>query len=101
MTIKAILLDLDGTLLPLDLKTFQFTSGRLFAEKMTVHGYDAEELAKANWTATLAMSANDGSRLNAEVYFDKMTEIYGPSVKKDFDLFRSFYSGELPGVSLH
>ena len=98
MTIKAILLDLDGTLLPMDLKTFQFTSGRLFAEKMTVHGYDAEELAKANWTATLAMSANDGSRLNAEVYFDKMTEIYGPSVKKDFDLFRSFYDNEFDKV---
>ena len=38
MTIKAVLFDLDGTLLPMDLKTFQMTSGRLFCEKMTAHG---------------------------------------------------------------
>ena len=30
MSIKAILFDLDGTLLPMDLKTFQMTSGGLF-----------------------------------------------------------------------
>ncbi len=98
MTIKAILFDLDGTLLPMDLKAFQLTTGRLFVEKMVPYGYDPEKLGQAQWDATMAMSINDGSRTNMEVYFARMTEIFGPEIEKDFPLFHEYYENEFDNV---
>lgn len=98
MTIKAILFDLDGTLLPMDLKTFQLTSGRLFCEKMIAHGYDPEKLGEAQWSGIHAMSSNDGSRTNEEAYFARMREIYGPEIEKDVPLFYEYYENEFDRV---
>lgn len=98
MTMKAILFDLDGTLLPMDLKQFQMTSGRLFVEKMEKFGYEPETLGAAHWESIMAMSANDGSRTNEEAYLEKMVEIYGESVKKDFPLFYQYYEEEFDNV---
>ena len=94
MKIKAILFDLDGTLLPMDLRTFQQTSSALFAEKMKEYGYEPEALNKASWKAISAMSQNDGSKLNGDVYYEKMVEIYGDDMKRDFHLFEEFYRDE-------
>lgn len=98
MSIKAILFDLDGTLLPMDLKTFQITSGRLFAEKMAVYGYEPEQLMRASWEATMAMSDNDGSVLNEALYFGKMLELYGEGIRADFPHFKAFYENEFDRV---
>lgn len=98
MSIKAILFDLDGTLLPMDLKTFQMTSGGRFIEKMTEYGYDPNLLGKTQWDAIMAMSANDGSRTNEEAYFGKMIEIYGEPIRKDFPLFYEYYENEFDNV---
>jgi len=98
MTVKAILFDLDGTLLPIDLKTFQLTSGRLFCEKMVAHGYDPAKLGEAQWSGIHAMSSNDGSQLNRDVYFERMREIYGPELDKDIPLFFEYYEKEFNNV---
>ena len=98
MTIKAVLFDLDGTLLPMDLKTCQLTSGRLFCEKMAAHGYDPEKLGEAQWTGIHAMCANDGSKTNEAAYFERMLEIYGPELEKDIPLFYEYYENEFDKV---
>lgn len=98
MTIKAVLFDLDGTLLPMDLKIFQLTSGRLFCEKMAAHGYDPQKLGEAQWSGIHAMSANDGSRTNEEAFFEKMRGIYGPELEADIHLFYEFYEKEFDKV---
>ena len=49
MSIKMVLFDLDGTLLPMDMD--EFTSGyfRLLAKKAAPYGYEAQSLVKAVW----------------------------------------------------
>lgn len=94
MSINAVLFDLDGTLLPMDLKKFQLTSGRLFCEKMAAHGYDPEKLGVAQWSGIHAMCANDGSKTNEETYFERMRGIYGPEIEKDIPLFYEYYEKE-------
>lgn len=47
--LKALLFDLDGTLLPMNLREFQVTGGQLFAEEMTEYGYDYNQMMEANW----------------------------------------------------
>ena len=98
MSIKAVLFDLDGTLLPMDLKTFQMTSGRLFCEKMAARGYNPEKLGEAQWSGIHAMCANDGSKTNETAYFERMLEIYGPELEKDIPLFYEYYENEFDKV---
>ena len=98
MAIKAILFDLDGTLLPMDLRTFQLTSGRLSAEKMKTYGYTREEFGKANWSGILAMKENDGSRINADVFREKLAEILGERILEDYHHLMDFYANEFEQV---
>ena len=56
MSTKAVLFDLDGTLLPMDQDSFvKFYFGGL-AKKLAPHGYDPQALIAAIWTGTKAMS---------------------------------------------
>ena len=70
--LKAILFDLDGTLLPMNLREFQVTGGQLFAEKMTEYGYDYNQMMEANWAAVMAMANNDGSHQQRSLFPDSM-----------------------------
>lgn len=98
MAIKAILFDLDGTLLPMDLRTFQLTSGKLSSTKMSTFGYDRAEFSKANWSGILAMKENDGSRVNEEVFLEKMEEMLGERIKDDYQHLLDFYGNEFDQV---
>ena len=49
MSIKAILFDLDGTLLPMDQDLFTEGYFRLLAEKMAPYGYEPKKLIDAIW----------------------------------------------------
>lgn len=98
MKYKAILFDLDGTLLPMELKEFQMTSSRLFVEEMEKYGYDPEKLAMVNLEGIKAMSSNDGSMTNEEAYIKKICEIYGYDIMKDYRLFKDYYGGEFDKV---
>ncbi len=93
MSIKAILFDLDGTLLPMDLPTFQKTNGRYMFEYIQNHseGYVREEFSQASWAAIYEMKNNDGTRLNLDAYYEKYVEMLGDRIKKDFPLILEFY----------
>lgn len=90
---KAILFDLDGTLLPMDLPTFQMTNGKYMYAYIQKHseGYEREEFSKASWAAIYAMKGNDGKKLNLEVYYDTYAELLGDRIKKDFHYILEFY----------
>ena len=94
MSIKAILFDLDGTLLPMDQDLFTEGYFRLLAEKMAPYGYEPKKLIDAIWRGTAAMVKNNGSRSNEEAFWEKFIEIYGEKVRFDQALFEEFYCHE-------
>ena len=94
MSIKAVLFDLDGTLLPMDYDGFlQLYFGNL-AKRMAKYGYDPDELVKNIWTGTKAMVMNDGSCMNETRFWDVIAGIYGVDVLQDKVLFDDFYREE-------
>lgn len=94
MTLKAILFDLDGTLLPMDQDLFmKFYFGNL-VKKLTPYGYDPQKLIDSIWAGTAAMVKNDGSRTNEEAFWSKFCEIFGEDSRKDEPIFDQFYRNE-------
>lgn len=91
MSIKAILFDLDGTLLPMDYDGFLKLYFGNLAKYMTVYGYDPEALVKNIWAGTKAMVLNDGSCMNETKFWDVFAEIYGIDVLQDKVLLDDYY----------
>ena len=94
MKIKAILFDLDGTLLPMDQEVFIKAYFGALAKKLAPHGYEPKALFEAIWKGTSAMVKNNGSRLNEEVFFDVFRSIYGDRADTDKHLFDEFYKND-------
>ena len=96
--LKAILFDLDGTLLPMDQEKFikHYLGG--MARKMAPHGYDPQLLAKAVWAGTSAMVANDGSETNENLFWNCFTDTFGQKARADVPIFNEFYYNEFQQV---
>ncbi len=92
--IKAVLFDLDGTLLPMDQDEFTKTYFKLLAKKMAAHGYEAESLIDAIWSGTAAMVKNDGSCTNEQAFWNRFSDIYGKQALEDMPIFNEFYQNE-------
>ena len=92
--IKTVLFDLDGTLLPMDQDNFVKVYFKNLAVKLAPHGYDPQKLIEGIWAGTGAMVANDGKRLNEQVFWDKFAKIFGDRVYGDKDKFEEFYRND-------
>ena len=91
---KAILFDLDGTLLPMDQEVFVRDYLGRMAAFLAPHGYDPQSLIKAVWAGTGAMVKNDGKALNEDVFWYVFNSILGRDAKQDLALFEEFYRTE-------
>ena len=91
---KAILFDLDGTLLPMDQEVFVRNYLARMAKYLEPWGHDPKLLVKAVWAGTGAMMKNDGSALNEDVFWQVFNGIMGKDARKDGELFEAFYQGE-------
>lgn len=98
MSIKVILFDLDGTLLPMDQHLFVKAYFGLLAKKLAPHGYDPEKLIDAIWQGTGAMVKNTGERINEHVFWIKFIEIFGEKAKADYPLFEEYYAQDFDKV---
>ncbi len=98
MGIKAVLFDLDGTLLPMDQDTFVGAYISLLAKKIAPLGYAPEKIAKALLLGCKDMIASDGSKLNEEIFWESFTNLLGPSIKKHMPSFNDFYEKEFDTV---
>lgn len=92
MAIKAVLFDLDGTLLPMDLDEFIKVYFKALAAHLVPHGYDAERLIGGVWKGTEAMLKNDGSRTNEQAFWDTFAAVMGEGARADEPLFERFYT---------
>ena len=91
---KAILFDLDGTLLPMDQEVFVRDYLGRMAAFLAPHGYDPQSLIKAVWAGTGAMVKNDGKALNEDVFWYVFNSLLGRDAKQDLALFEEFYRTE-------
>lgn len=98
MKIKAVLFDLDGTLLPMDQETFMKGYFGLLAAKTAPLGYDPKKLIDAIWSGTAAMVKNDGKETNETAFWRRFSEIYGPGERADRAVFEDFYCNDFQRV---
>jgi len=77
MRYQAIMFDLDGTLLPMELKGFAKAYFTALARELAPFGLQPEVVMKAVWGGTEAMIRNDGSRLNADAFWEVFTGLTG------------------------
>jgi len=99
MSIKIVLFDLDGTLLPMKQEDFVSDYFGKLCRKVAYLGYDADELVKTIWAGTAAMIKNDGSATNEAVFWQSFAERYGSGRLKDKAVFDEFYDVEFNETS--
>lgn len=96
--VKAVLFDLDGTLLPMDQDEFVKGYFRLLAKKLAPYGYEPDALVKAVWHGTAAMVKNDGSCTNEEVFWKDFTNIFGEKARSHEPVFAEYYEKDFQQV---
>lgn len=95
---KAILFDLDGTLLPMDQNNFINAYFTALHKRVAACGYELKELVKAVWQSTNAMVKNDGSRRNEQVFWQAFADTVGERAYRDKPEFDAFYENEFYGL---
>lgn len=98
MEIKAVLFDLDGTLLPMDYDGFIKTYFKGLAAHLAPLGYEPQKLVDSIWAGTAAMIKNDGSCTNEDAFWRTFTGIYGEEAIKHKPCIDAFYSGNFAKV---
>lgn len=93
MPVSTVLFDLDGTLLPMDNDAFVKAYFSLLTAEMAPHGYAPQEVLRGMGAGLDAMVHNDGARTNEEVFWDSFAAALGERVRKEQQLFESFYAG--------
>jgi len=90
--LKAVLFDLDGTLLPMDQDEFvKAYFGRL-AKHLKPFGYEEQSLISAIWAGTRSMVQNTGEVTNEEAFWLTFCEIFGERARLDEPHFAQFYA---------
>ena len=94
--IKAVLFDLDGTLLPMDEEYFKKIYFGEVYKKIAYLGYTLDELLKVIWYGTKAMIQNDGSQTNEELFWKKFIEVHPDRLEENKENFVDFYNNIFP-----
>lgn len=98
MSIKVVLFDLDGTLLPMDQEVFVKTYFELLAKKFAPRGYEPKKMVGAIGAGVYAMIKNTGEKLNEEVFWDEFATHFGEQCREDLPVFEEFYQNEFDAV---
>lgn len=95
MKIKAVLFDLDGTLLPMEQESFFREYFKLLATKLYPYGYDdPKKLVKVIWGGVNAVEKNNGSRPNEEVFWDYFNNGFPEKTGDKIGVLHEFYLNE-------
>lgn len=98
MKYKAILFDLDGTLLPMNQDEFVGGYFKKLTAFMCADGkYDPDVYFSAIWHGAGAMLKNDGGEVNEDIYFAKVAEVFSDhSTKEIRQKYLEFYENVYP-----
>lgn len=91
--IKAILFDLDGTLLPSDQDEFTAKYFEALAKCHAMHGNDPKRVIDCVWNGTVAMLKNKGEDTNENVFWRVFEAEFGKSKAEIKPIFDEFYAG--------
>jgi FMN phosphatase YigB (HAD superfamily) len=94
MKLRAILFDLDGTLLPMDRQRFLEAYLMQFTKKCASLGLDIERAQVALQAGLSAMLRNDGSMTNEQAFWAQFSFVFGESMTLHRDTFIRFYREE-------
>ena len=89
--IKAVLFDMDGTLLPMDVKSFEKLYFTTLSARVASLGYQPQALIEGVLRGTGAMIRNDGTKLNSEVFWSVFAGIFGEKSYGDVRNFDEYY----------
>ena len=95
--LKAILFDLDGTLLPLDQDVFTRTYIGAFVKKMSPY-YAPEAFLNVLVRSLGEVTKNDGSKTNEEVITECFVDELGSGILDKMSVIREFYERDFEGV---
>lgn len=98
MAIKAILFDLDGTLVPMDQDVFVGDYFKRISTKLAPYGYEPKQFIDTIWKGTYAMIRNNSDKCNEDVFWDFAVTVYGDKILADKLLFDEFYEEEFDKV---
>ena len=98
MSIKAILFDLDGTLLPMDLEVFIGEYFKRISSKLAPFGYEPKQFIDTILKGTAAMIMNNGECVNEEAFWKTAQSVYGDKVLEDKKQFDIFYETEFDKI---
>lgn len=90
---KAMMFDLDGTLLPMDTPAFMGAYFKELSLYFASNGYDAEDLMQKVRNATRAMIFNDGKRCNEDVFWETFFAQMDEAARSKVWDFEPFYNG--------
>ena len=98
MSIKAILFDLDGTLLPMDQDLFIKAYMGGLVKTAAAAGYAPETMMKAIFAGTTAMVKNTGVVTNEQVFWETVATFVGDRVLSERHMFDEFYRTDFEKV---
>ena len=98
MKIKAVLFDLDGTLLPLDQDEFSKTYLNAIAVSLMPHGYEPKALVSAILRAIAKISESDGTKTNEKTFWESFCQDLGELGRASYPLFEEFYEKEFDKI---
>lgn len=93
---RAVLFDLDGTLIGLDMRTFLPAYLDRLGSWMAARGLDRDRFRDALLRASAAMLANDGRATNEAVFWQAFERLAGVSRTRVEPDLRRFYAEEFP-----
>lgn len=99
--IKAILFDLDGTLLPMQQDEFTTAYFDRLSKKFAPCGYEPKRLIEGVWQGTKAMVKNNGKQTNEQVFWKEFAGLFGDKIYSDIDKFNEFYETDFDKLKNH
>ena len=91
---KAILFDLDGTLVPMDMNIFTKSYMKAISAKFVAMGVPLEAFMDTLWKGVGAMIGNDGKEKNSVVFWEQFRVAFGGDVRVYERETNPFYDNE-------
>lgn len=98
MGIKAVLFDLDGTLLPMNQEKFTKGYFKELSSVLSPLGVAPKLLVDAVWDGTKAMIKNDGQKQNVEVFWERFANVTQMNIENFRTASDRFYINEFNNV---
>lgn len=96
--IKNVLIDLDGTLLPMDFDVFLKGYIDAISSTAPLIGITKETFVKGLWAGIVKMMKNDGSKTNEDAFWADFTLVTGVSKESAEGILNDFYCTDFASV---